>query len=240
MTQIFPGEVFADTKDFDLGIRQLLPRYDEMLEVIIRCLPVQTHRILELGCGTGELSLKILNHFPGAEVIALDYSPRMIKFAHAKVVTAGFENRWTGIEADFGEWANYPERLEIGTDFDACVSSLAIHHLTDEMKLRLTQQIAINLIPQGCFWNADPTLPETPALAEIYQTARVEWANQQGINLAEIRRHQVGKSDTHGYSSQDQLATLDTNLKMLKKAGFATVAVPWKYYGLAVFGGWIG
>ncbi len=52
------------------GICQLLPRYDEMLEVIARCLPSTSRRILELGCGTGELSLKILNRFPDAQVIA--------------------------------------------------------------------------------------------------------------------------------------------------------------------------
>lgn len=36
--QIFPGEVFAKVSDFDTGIRQLLPRYDEMLNVIVQCL----------------------------------------------------------------------------------------------------------------------------------------------------------------------------------------------------------
>ena len=81
MQQLFPGEVFANTADFDTGIRHLLPQYDEMLEVITRCLPSTSRRILELGCGTGELSLKILNRFPDAQVIALDYSPRMLQFA---------------------------------------------------------------------------------------------------------------------------------------------------------------
>ncbi|MEA5616873.1 class I SAM-dependent methyltransferase [Cronbergia sp. UHCC 0137] len=238
MPQIFPGEVFANTTDFDTGIRQILPRYDEMLEVIIRCLPKKTHRILELGCGTGELSLKILNRYPNAEIIALDYSPRMIQFSQAKITTAGYEKRWTGIEADFGEWANYPEKLGIGTDFDACVSSLAIHHLTDEMKLKLYQQIAANLNPDGCFWNADPTLPESPILKEIDEIAREEWRNKQGINITETRA-KVGQSETQGYSNQDQLATLNIQLEMLTTAGFSTVAVPWKYYGLAVFGGWL-
>lgn len=28
-SEIFPGEVFAATGDFDSGIRQLLPRYDD-------------------------------------------------------------------------------------------------------------------------------------------------------------------------------------------------------------------
>jgi tRNA (cmo5U34)-methyltransferase len=234
MQNVFPGEVFANTADFDTGIRQLLPRYDEMLEVIARCLNSTSQRILELGSGTGELSLKILNRFPDAQVIALDYSPRMLQFAQDKITAAGYEQRWTGIQADFGDWANNPENLDIDSEFDACVSSLAIHHLQDDMKLKLFERIAQN----GCFWNADPTLPESPTLAEVYKAAREEWSVEQGISLTEIRAKR-GVSTTQGYSSQDQLATLDAHLQMLSKAGFKTVAVPWKYYGLAVFGGWL-
>ncbi|ODH00098.1 SAM-dependent methyltransferase [Nostoc sp. KVJ20] len=236
MQQLFPGEVFAKTADFDIGIRQLLPKYDEMLEVITRCLPSTSRRILELGCGTGELSLKILNHFPDAQVIALDYSPRMLQFAQDKITAVGHQKRWTGIQADFGDWANNPEKLDIGSEFDACVSSLAIHHLQDEMKFKLFERIAASLTQDGCFWNADPTLPESPALAEAYKAAREEWSVEQGTSLTEIRA-KLGTSSTQGYSSQDQLATLDAHLQMLSKAGFKTVAVPWKYYGLAVFGG---
>ncbi|MEH1951033.1 MAG: class I SAM-dependent methyltransferase [Nostoc sp.] len=236
MQQLFPGEVFADTADFDTGIRQLLPRYNEMLEVITRCLPSTSRRILELGCGTGELSLKILNRFPDCQVIALDYSPRMLQFAQDKITAAGYEQRWTGIKADFGDWANNPENLDIGSKFDACVSSLAIHHLQDKMKLKLFERIAASLTQDGCFWNADPTLPESPALTEVYKAAREEWAVEQGTSLTEIRA-KLGTTSTQGYSSQDQLASLDAHCQMLSKAGFKTVAVPWKYYGLAVFGG---
>ncbi|MBD2413056.1 SAM-dependent methyltransferase [Nostoc calcicola FACHB-389] len=238
MQNVFPGEVFANTADFDTGIRQLLPRYDEMLEVITRCIPSTSRRILELGCGTGELSLKILNLCPDTEVIALDYSSRMLQFAEDKIAAAGYQQRWTGIEADFGEWANNPEKFDIGSEFDACVSSLAIHHLQDEMKLKLFGQIAASLIQNGCFWNADPLLPESPILLEVYKTAREEWTVQEEINLTEIRAKR-GTSSTQGYSSQDQLATLDAHLQMLTTAGFQTVAVPWKYYGLTVFGGWL-
>ncbi|BAY77074.1 type 12 methyltransferase [Nostoc linckia NIES-25] len=238
MQNVFPGEVFANTSDFDIGIRQLLPRYDEMLEVITRCLSSTSRRILELGCGTGELSIKILKRCPDAQVIALDYSPRMLQFAQDKITAAGYEHRWTGIEADFGDWANNPEKFDIGSEFDGCVSSLAIHHLQDEMKLKLFEQIAASLTQEGCFWNADPLLPESPILVEVYKMAREEWAVQQGINLAEIGAKR-GISSNQGYSSQDRLATLDAHLQMLATAGFKTVAVPWKYYGLTVFGGWL-
>jgi|SRR6476469_820665 len=108
---MFPGEVFANTADFDTGIRQLLPRYDEMLDVLVRCIPSGAQRILELGCGTGELSVKIFKRYPSAQLISVDYSPRMIEFAADKIRAAGYANQWTGIEADFGDWANYEINL---------------------------------------------------------------------------------------------------------------------------------
>ena len=244
MPQVFPGEVFAQTTDFDSGIRQLLPNYDEMLETVARCVPVSSRRILELGCGTGELSLKILNRCPDAQIIAVDYSPRMIEFARTKISEAGYQ-RWNGIEADFGEWTNNPEKFDLGTEFDACVSSLAIHHLSDEMKAKLFQRIGKSLKSGGCFWNADPILPESATLAEIYNAAREEWTEKQGTTIQSVRSRLARNSNSvdcfasYGYSSQDQLATLDVQLQMLVKAGFNTVAVPWKYYGLAVFGGFV-
>jgi trans-aconitate 2-methyltransferase len=232
--KIFPGEVFADTADFDTGIRQLLPRYDEMLDAIANCLPPNTQRILDLGCGTGGLSLKVLQRFPSAQVVAIDYSPRMIEVARGKLEAAGYTQQWTGIEGDFGDWANHQLSIEDG--FDACVSSLAIHHLTHEMKLKLFFRIRESLNSSGVFWNADPVLPESPALSDAYQSIREEWAAQQGSTLAETRA-KTGKSTPYGHSQPDQLATLDAHLQMLKEAGFESVAVPWKYYGLAVFGG---
>lgn len=232
--QIFPGEVFADTGEFDCCIRQLLPRYDEMLDAIARCIPADAQHILDLGCGTGELSLRVLKYCPNARVVAVDYSPRMIKFAQSKLEAAGYAQQWKGIEGDFGDWANH--QLTVGEGFDACVSSLAIHHLTDEMKVKLFTRIRESLNPGGVFWNADPVVPEFPVLSETYKRIREEWCVGQGTTLVEVRT-KTGKSIPYGYSQPDQLATLDAHLEMLKTAGFESVAVPWKYYGLAVFGG---
>jgi tRNA (cmo5U34)-methyltransferase len=236
--EIFPGEVFVNTADFDTGIRRLLPKYDEMLDVLASCISSANHRILELGCGTGELSLKVLKRYPSAEIVAVDYSPRMLDFARAKIESAGYAARWTGIEMDFGEWANNPNFSGLGDRFNACISSLAIHHLEDEMKLKLFQRIRKSLNPDGCFWNADPMLAESLEMRDIYQVAREEWAANQGETLAQIRAN-VGTSVAYGYSNPDRLATLSAQLEMLIEAEFETVAVPWKYYGMAVFGGFL-
>lgn len=231
----FPGEVFVETADFDQGIRLLLPRYDEMLSAIARCVPTTATRILELGCGTGELSLTTLNHCPSAHLVAIDYSPRMLRYAQAKIQAAGLADRVTWIEADFGDWAIGQFALP-HTQFDACISSLAIHHLNDGMKLQLFRQIQQHLTAGGCFWNADPTLPANPVMAEVYQTVRTEWIEQQGTTLEAVQA-KLGSRETQGHSSHDHLATLQTHLALLKQAELHNLEVPWKYYGLTLLGG---
>jgi tRNA (cmo5U34)-methyltransferase len=216
--QIYPGEVFADNTLFDRGIRQLIPRYDLLLDTLVSCVPSDVTQILELGCGTGELSSRLLKNCPLARLTALDYSPRMVAATTAKLTESGLLDRARVLEMDFGAWGNGEVSGEIGTDFDACVSSLAIHHLDDEMKRRLFGCIARNLKGGGCFWNADPVVLES-RLSEAYEKAREEWTRGTGTTLEEVRL-QLGNSQPYGYSGQDRLATLDAHLAWLKEVGF--------------------
>jgi trans-aconitate 2-methyltransferase len=236
--KIYPGEVFADARNFDVGIRQLLPHYDDMLDALTACVSPQAHRLLELGCGTGELSVKLLHHCPEAHLVAIDYSPRMIERVKAKLKEVQLSHRVTLIQGDFGAWTTGEMSDQVGTGFDACVSSLAIHHLTDEMKQQLFGRIQQSLKSGGCFWNADPILQESPQLQEAYQYLRQQWTEAQGTTLAAVRS-QIGTSEPQGYSGQDRLASLDTHLNLLSQGGFQTVAVPWRFFGLAIFGGWV-
>lgn len=237
-TSIYPGEVFANATAFDSGIRQLLPHYDFLLDTLVACIPPTVRRVLELGCGTGELSLKLLERFPTAQLLAIDYSPRMVATARKKLTAAGLASRSQVLEMDFGAWAAGQYSGAIGKGFDACVSSLAIHHLEDGIKQQLFRQIALHLQPDGCFWNADPVLLPVPQLSKIYQAVREAWTASTGTTL-ELVRSQLGSSQPQGYSGQDRLATLEAHLDWLKASGFEAVATPYQYFGLAVFGGWL-
>ena len=109
----------------------------------------------------------------------------MIQFARSKIEQAGLSDRWQGIEMDFGDWANENSVVET---VDACVSSLAIHHLTDEMKLQLFRHIRQSLNAGGVFWNADSVVQESGLLCEGYKQLREEWASGQGITVASITK----------------------------------------------------
>lgn len=234
-TPIFPGEVFANTADFDTGIRLLLPHYDEMLDAICSGVPETAAHVLELGCGTGELTLRLLARCPAATLVAMDYSPRMLTAAKTKVLTMGHGDRVQWVEADFGDWA-LGKVSGLETPFDAVVSSLAIHHLTHSMKQTVFQRIYQHLKPGGFFWNADPVLPAITALEIPFKQAREKWCVAQGHTL-ERARAGLGQTEPYGHSNQDQLASLSHHWDLLKAVGFTTVDVLWKYYGLAVFGG---
>jgi trans-aconitate 2-methyltransferase len=233
----YPGEVFSDTADFDSGIRALVPHYNEMLHALVQAVPADSQQILELGCGTGELTVQILQHCPSTQVYAVDYSSRMLHFARHKLEHLGLAERVSWIEADFGNWAERGLIAEVEGPLDACISSLAIHHLRDELKLKLFERIHDCLDQNGCFWNADPVLAETEALAAVYEEARTVWTAQQPIALEEIRAR-MNRGTTHGHSSHDHLATLSMYLDCLSKAQFSPVDILWKYYGFAVFGGY--
>lgn len=55
-----------------------------LLERLELC-QVAPRRILDAGCGTGGALVPLATRFPGAELIALDFAPAMLRQAHARV-----------------------------------------------------------------------------------------------------------------------------------------------------------
>jgi len=59
--------------------------------------------ILEIGCGTGACTERVLTRFPQASVSALDIAPGMVEAAKRRLAARGEQCRW--IVADVEEWA---------------------------------------------------------------------------------------------------------------------------------------
>jgi trans-aconitate 2-methyltransferase len=236
MQTYLPGEAFKKIEDYDAGIRQIVPHYEVMLDVIEHIVPADTASILELGSGTGALTIKLLKKCDRADVLCVDYSDRMIRFMKQKVHAGGFASRveWLHSEIEQIDTVKYPVLKE--NSLSACVSSLALHHLSDEDKQRIFHLVFKYLKPGGHFWIADTVLPLHEQMSAHYLSAREQWLASQNLTrelMAEKMLHDklFKNPDNHNPGSIHQ------QLEMFRVAGFQTTDVLWKYFGLAVFGG---
>jgi ubiquinone/menaquinone biosynthesis C-methylase UbiE len=99
-------------------------------------------RILDVGCGPGRLALVAGTAAgPAGETCAIDPAPEMVELARQKAAQAGVTVRF---EVGVIEALPYPQ-----DHFDVVLSSLMLHHLSDELKRRGLAEIHRVLKPAG-------------------------------------------------------------------------------------------
>jgi SAM-dependent methyltransferase len=127
----------------------------------------------------------------------------------------------------------------VSAPFDAVVSSFAIHHLPDDRKRALYREILDLLEPGGVFLNlehvASPT-PRVEAMAEeafvAHQHAQRRGAGEE-ITVEQVRHQWQSRPDRVA----NILAPVETQCVWLRELGFVDVDCFWKYFALALFGG---
>lgn len=216
-------EFDREAAQYDRTARASMPGYLDLHRALvggIPFLPTRSFRVLELGVGTGTLTGLILSRYPQAQVTGVDLSPRMIARAREKL--RPYKDR---IELLAGDIAAFEER-----PYDAVVSALAIHHLSDAAKWRLFQRVRRNLSRGGYFGDADDHLPEDPLFDTRYAQLASEMRPRGGGPTAWTSPQQVW----HDHERFDHPSTLAAEVDALERAGFAHVGVPWRFFGQAV------
>lgn len=107
--------------------------------------------VLDLACGPGSLTQRILEAIPGASVVAVDLDPLLLAIAKAALGDA--EGRVTWVEASLAE----PSWLEAlgGRQVDAAVSTTALHWLDADVLMGLYRQLGAVVREGGVFLNGD-------------------------------------------------------------------------------------
>ncbi|ORV81741.1 SAM-dependent methyltransferase [Mycobacterium interjectum] len=129
------------------GHDALLPTYDLMSRVlgmkrVHEALIAQAEledcrRILEIGCGTGNLTIKAKRAYPRIEVVGCDPDPRVLDRARRKTDEIRFDQ-------------GYAERLPYADgEFDRVLSSMMLHHVGDDAKTAAAAEIFRVLRPGG-------------------------------------------------------------------------------------------
>ena len=100
--------------------------------------------ILDLGGGTGLELIHLFELYPDAHVTVIDITENMVK----KLKTRDFADRVTAICGDFFE-------VDFGKDYDAVISTSALHHFKKDEKVILYKKIYDCLKENGQFLNSD-------------------------------------------------------------------------------------
>ncbi|MBM3402358.1 MAG: class I SAM-dependent methyltransferase [Bacteroidetes bacterium] len=203
-------------------IKKCVPRYSEMLFNLFLYLPesFKPKRIIDLGCGTGNLTQEILNHFPNAEIHVLDLSEDILNECKKRFPQA---QNITYIKADFKNMNLEPNY------YDLALSSIAIHHLTDPHKIRFYRDVFQALLINGVFIFAD----QTRGISDDIYKKNISCWKEEAFKLgstAENWNMWMEHQDAHDYHSP-----VGWHLRQLENAGFHEVDLLSKYLMWGVF-----
>jgi tRNA (cmo5U34)-methyltransferase len=183
----------------------------------------RARRLLDVGCGAGNYSLKLLQHLPGLEVTLLDLSRPMLDRALVRV-SAATPGNVSAVQSDLRAFDPGRER------FDIILAAAVLHHLRAEAEWQAVfARFFAALRPGGGLWIADLVAHDSPAVQALMWARYGEYlAAQQDAAYRDRVFAYVEKEDTP--------RSLVFQLDALRAAGFARVEVLHKNGPFAAWG----
>jgi tRNA (cmo5U34)-methyltransferase len=180
--------------------------------------------VLDIGCGAGNYTLRLLQELPGLNCTLVDLSAPMLERAKSRVTAAGAGDVTT-IQQDIRE-------IELPADrFDVAVAAATLHHLrTDAEWEAVFKSVYGSLKPGGSFWIVDLIEHSNAAVQALMWERYGEYVTS--LKGTEYRDHvwaYIAKEDTP--------RPLIYQLDLLRKVGFAEIEVLHKNSCFACFGG---
>lgn len=175
------GQFHFNPATYPRMIREDIPGYEDFQDCLVLSSGARrVRRILELGTGTGETTLRLLGRYPDATLVGIDESPAMLEYARRVLPPERVE-----LQA-----ARLQDPLPKGP-FDLVASALAVHHLDGEEKADLFCRVRRVMAPGARFALADAVIPIDPAEARVSitpgfdkpdsTTDQLAWLAQAGL-----------------------------------------------------------
>jgi tRNA (cmo5U34)-methyltransferase len=179
--------------------------------------------LLDVGCGGGNYTLKLLERMPHLRVTLTDLSQAMLVRALQRVQPKA-RHPVTAIPADIRE-------LDLGRQrFDIIVASAVLHHLRAEHEWRsVFQKLHDALRPQGSLWIFD--IVESP-LAELQA---IHW-RRYGEYLTALEDEAFRDEMFARILEEDTPRSVPFQLDLLRDVGFREIELLHKHSCYAAFG----
>ncbi len=226
-----------------------LPDREERFRVMldaVEALVGDRPRVLDLACGTGSISRRLLARFPGAVSTGVDLDPALLTIARGSFEgESGGEKRIEFVRADLTA-PDWYEKLPYDS-YDAVLTATALHWLREEPLRVLYGQLAGLVRPGGVFLNADhmpdESAPRINAAQRAFVKARQERERAAGVQdwadwwdavaaapeLAEqaAERFAIFGKPSEGDHSDGEVHSVQWHKDTLRAAGFAEAATAW-------------
>ena len=180
--------------------------------------------LLDVGCGGGNYTLKLLERLPNLNVTLIDLSQVMLDHATRRVrpKTTGSVN---AIQSDIRE-------LNLGRNcFDIIVASAVLHHLrTDDEWQSVFQKLHDAVKLGGSFWIFDIVESPVPAVQAIH------W-RRYGEYLVEVGGEAYRDELFNRIIEEDTPRSVPYQLNLLREVGFSEVELLHKNSCYAAFDG---
>jgi tRNA (cmo5U34)-methyltransferase len=179
--------------------------------------------ILDVGCGAGNYTLKVLEYLPDLNSTLVDLSGPMLERAQTRVSAATVGTVST-LQGDIRE-------LELGTEqFDIIVAAAVLHHLREDSEWEAVfNKFHQSLRPGGSIWISDLVSHSVPVVQELM------W-HRYGDYLAAFKGEEY-RDHVYAYVVQeDTPRPLLFQCDLLRRTGFREVEVLHKNAVFAAFG----
>ncbi|KMK75928.1 class I SAM-dependent DNA methyltransferase [Alkalihalobacillus pseudalcaliphilus] len=201
--------------------------YDNWLEFVLDTVgkdSLKGHKVLDVGCGTGELLLSFLKK--EAEVTGLDLSAEMLMVAHAKAEKAGYKPFL--IEQDMSE-------MTLMSQFDiVCAFCDSINYLENETDVQRTFAAVFKQLKQGGYFLFDVHslykitryIEDTHAepgeeISYIWNSFEGDWPDSVEHELTFFVRDSLGKYERFDELHKQRTYEIKQYEEWLIEAGFS-------------------
>ncbi|PTQ96618.1 tRNA (cmo5U34)-methyltransferase [Mucilaginibacter yixingensis] len=195
---------------------------DLCTEAAKRANPQATH-LLDIGCGAGNYTLKMLSKLPGLNCVMNDLSLPMLEKARERV-SAETSGQVTIIQDDM-------RNLDLPADhFDIVLAAATLHHLRgdDDWEL-MFDKIYKALKPGGSFWISDLVVQDSAVMNDLFEDRYYDYI--ESLGGPEYR-----KKVFEYVHFEDSPRSVNYQMALMTKVGFRHVDILHKNSCFAAFG----